>query len=175
MDRVADDLVDHAAMVGDDAGRCLEVSIQQRNQIGRLGALRHAGEALDVGEQDGDLAQLSAQSHGAGVGHDAAHHFGREMLLETEPQHARMPLVQRETGESGHDEADKRQRGRADRIDQQAIAGRGGDGGTAPGEADQQDQTGGKRWSRPHRQQQTDGCQHHGGDQFRGAGPVPGG
>ena len=93
MDRIADDLVDHAAVVGHDARRDIEIGIEQRHQIGRFGALGHAGEAFDVGEQRGDLAHLAAQAQCAGIGGDAAHHLGRQVLLEAGAQQPCPPFV----------------------------------------------------------------------------------
>ena len=101
MDRIADDLVDHAAVVGDDARRDVEIGVEQRDQIGGFGALGHAGEALDVGEQRGDLAHLAAQAQRGGIGGDPAHHLRRQMLLEAEAQQPGAPLVAHEAHQRG--------------------------------------------------------------------------
>ena len=137
VDRIADDLVDHAAVVGDDACRDVEIGVEQRDEIGGFRALGHAGEAFDVGEQRGDLAHLAAQAQRGGIGGDAAHHLGRQMLFEAEAQQPGAPLVACKANKRGQGKRDDRDGGRADRIHQHGKAGNGRNRRGSPGETDE--------------------------------------
>jgi hypothetical protein len=59
-DGVADDLVDPAAELLDDGDEPLEAPVDDALDLLGIAVLRQAGEADDVGEQDGDHASLIA-------------------------------------------------------------------------------------------------------------------
>src|SRR5262249_56389181 len=48
--RVADDFVDHAAMLYHDSRHALEILVEDGNELLGIGAVRHRGEAIDIGE-----------------------------------------------------------------------------------------------------------------------------
>ena len=77
-DRVADVLVQRAVMAEDDVAHALEVLVHHRDHLGRRDALRQAGEAADVGEQDRDALDRAALLDDEIAGHDAFHEVGRE-------------------------------------------------------------------------------------------------
>ena len=57
MNGIADDLVDHAAMLHDDGRHPLDVLVEYGDQLFGTGTVRHRGKVLDVGEQRGDFAR----------------------------------------------------------------------------------------------------------------------
>ena len=60
-DRVADELVQRAAVAKDDFHLQAEVAIQQADDLFRRALFRQRGEAAYVGKQHGDFARLAAQ------------------------------------------------------------------------------------------------------------------
>jgi hypothetical protein len=61
-DRVADELVDGAAVRDHDVGHAAEVIVQHRHDAGGIAVLGEAGVAAQVGHQHGDPALLAAQA-----------------------------------------------------------------------------------------------------------------
>ncbi len=57
-DRVADELLDRAAVASDELAACVEVAGQELANLLRVAGLRERGEADEVGEQDRDEAAL---------------------------------------------------------------------------------------------------------------------
>jgi hypothetical protein len=91
--RIADDLIDHAAASGNDAGDEIEIRIEKRNEVAGIRPLAHCGKALDVGEHRGDVAKLALQPQPFRLGSDPADNLRHEVLLEARTQQARAPLL----------------------------------------------------------------------------------
>jgi hypothetical protein len=66
-DLVTDELHDRASLSQDERDDSAEISIEQGNDIGRIGADGERRETAQVGEQDGRLGVLSAESRLARV------------------------------------------------------------------------------------------------------------
>ena len=158
-------------MVGDDARRDVEIGVEQRDQIGRFGALGHAGEALDVGEQRGDLAHLAAQAQrrrdrrrcgapprapGAArsSGAAAVRATRRARSAPASPRRRRARAMN--GGPAGS--ISSRRRHRRDR-------------GGGPGQADQHRERRCRSGPQPRRQQQTEQAKQRGAGRFRDVGP----
>lgn len=63
------ELVNHAAVIDDDLRHAFEIFVEHSDQRLRLRAMRHRGEAFDVGEQRGELTPLATQfEHGRAGG-----------------------------------------------------------------------------------------------------------
>ena len=62
-DRIADELVDRAAVAVRDRRHLGQVLVEQGSQVLRLQPLGGAGEVLDVGEEDGELLALGGDRH----------------------------------------------------------------------------------------------------------------
>ena len=93
---VADKLAHHATVLGHDRCGYIEICIEQRHKIGRIGTLGHARETLDVGEQRSDFPHLALQPQGGGVGGDPPNHVWRKMLFEACAQQPGVQFIPRE-------------------------------------------------------------------------------
>ena len=137
MHRVADQLVDHAAMLDDDGRDAFEVAVQDRHQLLRSKPIGHRREPFDVGEQRGDLPPLAGKLQDVRVGDDQFHHLRRKVLRETLP-HPRLALLRDgEVEQLDHAEYRERHHRRQQRIDQKLRFCRQRDAGE-PDEAHQQ-------------------------------------
>ena len=92
---IADDLVDHPAMLHDNGRHPFNVFVEHGDQLFGTRAMRHRGEILDVGEQRGDLALLAAQFQEARILGDSFHNRRRQMLLEAAADVGFAPAHQR--------------------------------------------------------------------------------
>ncbi len=118
MHRVADELVDHAAMRDDDPRHAFEVAVQQADQLLGARACRKRRKALDVREQGGDPSTFAVELEALRRGDDPRHDAGSEMLLESATQRRLPPPGQRISGERGRQEAGGRGEERRRRIQQ---------------------------------------------------------
>ena len=82
MHAVADDLVDHAAMLDHNVGYALEIVVERCDQLLGTGAMHRSGETLDVREQRCHLTPLATQLDQVRLFDDAADDRRREMLFE---------------------------------------------------------------------------------------------
>ncbi len=110
--RVADELVDHPAVVEHDLAQHVEVSVEQPRDRFRRDRVAHLGEALEVAEQDEDLLRLAVQREPLGVLDDFLGHLTRQVLAE---RALREPPLHRGRGARGrgdrgqrHDPAERR-------------------------------------------------------------------
>ena len=95
MNGIADDLVDHPAMLHHDGRHPFDVFVEHGDQLFGTRTMRHRGEILDVGEQRGDLALFAAQLQQARILGDSFHNRRSQMLLETAADAGFAPAHQR--------------------------------------------------------------------------------
>ena len=69
-DRIADELVQSALVLGDDPGHGRQVVVKEVGDLGGGELFGQGGEAADVRKLDGDLLFLAFQGQGVGVLHD---------------------------------------------------------------------------------------------------------
>ena len=174
MDGVADDLVDHAAMIRNDPCRDVEIHVEQRHQIGGLGALGHAGETLDVGEQSGDLAHLAAQAQSApGSAAMRRTTSGARCCSKLRRSSARAPLVACEPCHRRGREREDRDHGWAAGSISHSDAGTAANAAAVQTRQAQQRQRRRHRRAQPDRQQHTDPAEaKQGADRFEDVSPV---
>jgi len=166
-DRVADVLVDEAALRLDDVGHRRQVAVHHLHELVRGQPLGQRGEARDVGEENGDLALLAAQLWRGLSRHQPVDHRGREVELEAAPQQALVLVRDREA------EAEQRRaagaRGEQGRHEGPGDAGmEGHDAPRRPGEGE-----GGEGEARQ-RRGQVEREARRGGDEQRRRGALAG-
>jgi hypothetical protein len=81
-DRVAEELVDRAAVAVDHLGHRAEVDVEDRHDLLRAEALAQRREAAQVGQQDGDLAALAAELQRLGRGEQGVDHVVGDVAAE---------------------------------------------------------------------------------------------
>ncbi len=81
-DRVADELVDHPAMIEHHRAQHVEIAIEQRrHHLGRH-CMRKLGEAFEIAEQCKDLALLAMQREQFGLGDDLLGDVARQVFAQ---------------------------------------------------------------------------------------------
>ena len=119
--RVADVLVQRAALLEHDAGHGREVAIDELHQ--RLGshALREGGEPADVAEEHGAVALLPAEPEQLGMVEHLRHHALGHVVAEGAPQPDLLP-VGREVADEDHREGGEEHVGQRERRGQHHAA-----------------------------------------------------
>lgn len=85
MDGIADDLVDHAAMPGDERVHLGEIDVEQGHEFAGTKLLRNCRETLDIGEKRRHRAFLTGHAPAIGLVYVARHHGLRQILREFPP------------------------------------------------------------------------------------------
>ena len=119
-DRVADELVDDAALRQHRCAHAREVVVEERHQLLRLGPFRQRREALQVGEEQRDVARLAAEAQCRRIPQHLGEHFGRQVAAERAVHLALLPaLDQQSPQERSAARRSTRHRRRGDRHRQQ--------------------------------------------------------
>ena len=92
-DGVAGKLHRRAAFIGDRWKGGGEVSVQERDHLGRRPVLGVGGVAAEVGEHDGHLRDLAAQLQPAGIRARHPHELGRQVSVDHRPHRCQHPLL----------------------------------------------------------------------------------
>ena len=92
MDRIADNLVHHAAVLDDDPRHGVDIAIEEEDHRFRSRPFSELSEAFDIGEERGDDPGLAGKLDLAWIGGDAAHHFGRKMERESALDRESLPV-----------------------------------------------------------------------------------
>ena len=136
--RIADDLVHHAAVTHDDAGDRVDIAVE--NGDGRFGAhpFGERQEPLDIGKQSGDHASVACKPDLLWIFDDAADDFRRQM--ERKPSFDGEPLAigAGELGEARALESDQCDEHRDKRIAQEGKPGAEPDRDCRPRGAEQE-------------------------------------